>query len=359
MFKNLFESTRKKRIWQNLATLVVFGIGVYLILPQITTFAISWQVLINMLLWAVGLAFLAQGLSYLGSGYLLQKTFAITQQVVSIFRSTLMVLGAASVALVAGGYVGSSAAIFGWTSGEKGSVGGSTLASFLPSLFNTMMLIVISIFGLVYLILVNGLTQIQLIGFSILLVSMGLVIGASILASHHRQYASSAALWFASHLALLRHKPFDPAPTQKEVDNLFLAWDELWGGEWHLLTLGAFLNVLFDMLTLYFLFIASGNNIGFDVLVVGYALPLLLGKIAFILPGGVGVVETSMAALYNGMGIPKTSTVVVVLAYRFISFWIPSLIGFPVAAYLQRSHIRSQKKVMHDSKRMGIIDSNH
>ncbi len=342
MLKNLFGSTLKKKIWQNIGTLVVFGVAVYLILPQIATLTNSWQVLLKMFLWAVGLAFLAQVLSYLGSGYLLQKTLAITHQVVSLSRSTLMVLGAASIALVAGGSVGSSAAIFRWTSGEKGSVGGSTLASLLPSLFNTMMLVIVSIFGLVHLIMVHSLTQIQLIGFSIILVFMALVFGASILASHYRQYASSTALWAAGHLALLRHKPFDPASTQKEMDNLFMAWDELWRGEWQLLTLGAFVNVLFDMLTLYFLFIASGNNISFGVLLAGYALPLLLGKIAFILPGGVGVVETSMAALYNALGIPNATTVVVVLGYRLISFWIPSLIGFPTAAYLQRSHNRPE-----------------
>jgi uncharacterized membrane protein YbhN (UPF0104 family) len=36
--------------------------------------------------------------------------------------------------------------------------------------------------------------------------------------------------------------------------------------------------------------------------------------------------------------------VVVVLGYRLISFWIPSLVGFPIAAYLQSSQSRSAKK---------------
>lgn len=60
----------------------------------------------------------------------------------------------------------------------------------------------------------------------------------------------------------------------------------------------------------------------------GYGLPLLLGKIAFVMP--------------NGLGVPDPITVVVVLGYRLISFWIPSLSGFPIAIYLQRS-----KKVAH------------
>jgi uncharacterized protein (TIRG00374 family) len=53
------------------------------------------------------------------------------------------------------------------------------------------------------------------------------------------------------------------------------------------------------------------------------------------LPGGVGVVEGTMAALYDGLGVPDAVMVVVILAYRCISFWFPALIGFPLIPYLQ------------------------
>ena len=112
------------------------------------------------------------------------------------------------------------------------------------------------------------------------------------------------------------------------------------------------MNVIFDILTLYFLFIAAGEKINPGVLLAGYGLPQLLGKMVFILPGGVGVVESSMAVLYSGLGVPQATTVVVVLSYRLISFWIPSLAGFPIAAYLQRSHTRLQKR----SKANDLVD---
>ena len=114
------------------------------------------------------------------------------------------------------------------------------------------------------------------------------------------------------------------------------AWDVLWQGGWHRPVVGAFLNMAFDMLTLDFLFIAAGENVSLGVLLAGYGLPLLLGKVAFIIPGGVGVVESSMAVLYNGMGVPQATTVVVVLGYRLISFWLPTLLGFAAAAYLSQ-----------------------
>jgi glycosyltransferase 2 family protein len=335
---NSSDRIKNRKKVQNVITLIVFGLAAYLVLPQIATLANSWQVLLKMLLWAVGLAFLAQVLSYFGSGYLLQKTLKLSRQIVTLGRSTLIVLGAASISLVAGGTVGSSAAIFRWTKGKEGSVGGATLASLLPSLFNSLTLVFFSIFGLVHLILLHDLSQIQLIGFSITLFFLGVVIALSILASARRNRTSQLILKVSRGWARLRHKSFDPVPIQKEIDNIFIDWDELWKGKWYQLAIGSFLNTIFDMMTLYFLFVAAGQAITIGELLSGYALPLLLGRIAFILPGGVGVVESSMAALYTGLGVSNASAVVVVLAYRLISFWIPSISGFPVAAFLEKSH---------------------
>ena len=55
--------------------------------------------------------------------------------------------------------------------------------------------------------------------------------------------------------------------------------------------MGAFLNISFDMMTLYFLFVVAGFPVSVGVLLTGYGVPLLLGRMAFLVPGGVGVVE--------------------------------------------------------------------
>jgi hypothetical protein len=95
---------------------------------------------------------------------------------------------------------------------------------------------------------------------------------------------------------------------------------------------GASVNIGFDMLTLYILFSALGHSISLSVLFVGYGLPLLFGKIGF-LPGGLGIVEATMAVLYGGFGVPGAILVVVILAYRLLSFWIPTLLGFSLIPY--------------------------
>jgi uncharacterized protein (TIRG00374 family) len=72
------------------------------------------------------------------------------------------------------------------------------------------------------------------------------------------------------------------------------------------------------------------------VLFAGYGLPLLLAKMAFIVPGGVGVIETSMAALFTSQGVPGDIALVVILGYRLLSFWIPIMIGFLVYFLINR-----------------------
>jgi uncharacterized protein (TIRG00374 family) len=111
--------------------------------------------------------------------------------------------------------------------------------------------------------------------------------------------------------------------------------------------LGATANIFFDLGTLFFLFVAAGHTVSPGILLAGYGLPLLLGKVS-LLPGGVGIVEGTMAALYNGLGVPAPVTVVVILAYRLISFWLPTLVGFPLVPYLQRATRGRSVSARHD-----------
>jgi hypothetical protein len=50
-----------------------------------------------------------------------------------------------------------------------------------------------------------------------------------------------------------------------------------------------------------------------------------------------------MVGLYISLGVPGPTAVLVVLAYRGVSFWLPTLIGFPFAAWLQHSSGRRRR----------------
>ncbi len=332
----LFRELFGRFSWQKLSLLVVLGLAVHLLIPQLASLEQSWQTLQKLAPWAVGLAIAAQVFSYLGSGYLLQIILHLTQIKIKLWRSTLIVLASASVGMVAGGLLGSSVAIYRWTSQGDEHSEGATLASILPSVFNNLTLMFVAMFGLVHLILVHDLSKTQLAGFITMALLLGSLIGIAALAFHNRGWTSTMVIRIARTLARWRRKRLDLQRVQDSTGNFFSAWDTLRGGAWKEAGLGAAINVLFDLLTLYFLFLAAGHVVMPGVLLAGYGLPLLLGKAAFVVPGGVGVVEGSMTALYSLLGLPDSVTVVVVLGYRLISFWLPSILGFPVAGYLQK-----------------------
>ncbi len=210
------------------------------------------------------------------------------------------------------------------------------LAGTLPVMFNNGVLLLVAIFGLIHLLVVHQLSQAQLVSFVLILVVLGGIIGMAAWGMRNRPGLVALYNRIGQRWAQTRGRTFDERKTGERLGGLFAAGDTLISGGWRRPALGAGINVGFDMLTMYFLFVAAGHPVSLGVLLTGYGLPLLLGKLAFIVPGGVGVVEGSMAAIFNGLGVPGGVTVVVVLTYRILSFWLPTLLGFPLVAALQR-----------------------
>jgi uncharacterized membrane protein YbhN (UPF0104 family) len=210
------------------------------------------------------------------------------------------------------------------------------LAGWLPWLFNNGTLVVIGMFGLFHLLIVHELSTLQALGFGLTLLVLSLIVGMVLWGVHHRPQLTALAVRVANRWAALRRRPYDPATTEAVTGRLFSAWDTLRTGGWRGPALSAGLNIALGMLALYFLFVAAGHTVSPGVLLAGYGLPLLLGRVSF-LPGGVGIVEGTMAALYDGLGVPDGVTVVVILTYRVLSFWLPTLVGFPLVPYLQRT----------------------
>jgi uncharacterized membrane protein YbhN (UPF0104 family) len=315
--------------------LLLLGVAVHLILPQMTALEHSLQVVESMAVWAVALAVGMQLLSYLGSGYLLRAIATMAGQQLSLLRGTMIFAAAASVGLVGGGPVGNAAVTYRWMRGSGVGGEGAILSGWLPSLLSSAMLVLIAILGLAHLLIVHDLSTLQAVGFGLTLALLGLIAGVVLWGVHHRSQLTALAAGAARRWAALRRKTYDPAPAQAAVGRLFSAWDTLRTSGWRGLIAGAAANIIFDMGTLYLLFVAAGHPVGAGILLAGYGLPLLLGKVSF-LPGGVGIVEGTMAVLYDGLGVPDAVTVVVILAYRLISFWLPTLLGFPMVPYLQR-----------------------
>jgi putative heme transporter len=95
--------------------------------------------------------------------------------------------------------------------------------------------------------------------------------------------------------------------------------------------LGALANWGFDIACLWACFHAFGYAPRTGVVVMAY----FVGWIANLLPipGGVGGVEGGLIGAFSVFGVNVDSAVVAVLAYRAISFWLPTVPG--VIAYFQ------------------------
>jgi putative heme transporter len=87
----------------------------------------------------------------------------------------------------------------------------------------------------------------------------------------------------------------------------------------------------FDIAALWASFLAFGHAPSIPALVMGYFVGTL-GN-ALPLPGGVGGVEGGMIGAFLGFGVPGSLAVLAVLAYRTISYWLPTVPG--VIAYVR------------------------
>jgi uncharacterized protein (TIRG00374 family) len=101
--------------------------------------------------------------------------------------------------------------------------------------------------------------------------------------------------------------------------------------------LGGFAYWGFDIAVLGVCLKAFGTSVPVAVLIMSYFLGTLGSLLP--LPGGIGGVEGGMIGALAAFGVPADQALVGVLAYRAISFWLPTLPG--IAGYIAlRSTVR-------------------
>ncbi|HOJ01086.1 MAG TPA: YbhN family protein [Anaerolineaceae bacterium] len=323
-----------KKVLRSLLLLVFLGVGVYILLPQFGSIQRSMYVLKNLKYWALFLAILCEFCSYVGAGYLVNSILGLFNERISLWRCVVIVLASSSVGMVAGGMLGSAAASFQWIRNSKAKTQAAALASSLPLLMNNLAILIISLFGVIYLLFLHELTNLQIISFLFILLLLLAVVLAIFLVLYKREKSFPFLLKIMKKVYGFIKRSFNEERIKGQLNEIFAAWDLLLSKGWKKPVLGVLVSYGFDILALFFLFAAGNKWINLGVLLMGYGLPLLLGKATFVIPGGVGVVETTMVALYEKLGMTNAVSVVAVLAYRLIAFWIPSILGFPFTFYL-------------------------
>lgn len=315
--------------------LIVVGLAVHLLLPQLTTIEHSLAVLRSMKWWLAGLAAVAQVMSYMGSGYLLQSLARLSGVRLPLFRCVMITTAATSLGLVWGGQLTNAASIYRWMRSSGTPPQMALLSGWLPSLLNDVILIAISVFGLVYLFVLHELSRSISIAFFLIIGILLLVTALLIWGAQNKARITKLLHGAGRRWAKIRRRAYDPKAIAEHVEELYDASTNLRHGGWRGPLLGGVANIVFDALTLYLLFLAAGVAIGPGVLMAGYGLPILLSRFTF-LPGGIGIIEGGMAAIYKVLAVPSAPLVLVILTYRLLSFWIPLVLGFPFAIQLNR-----------------------
>lgn len=330
------KSLPKFKFFRYLLPLIFIGLAAVILLNKISTLENTVSVLRSMPVWLVGMAIIAQVCSYLSSGYLLKVIVNSGRFLLSVGRGTLIYMAAASIGL-AGGWISSAATTYYWVSKDDDISGEAVLAGVLPSLYNSVVLISVTIIGMVYLLFNHDLsrTQIDVYCFILVITVVGILI--IFYGLQHREKVERLILGIAKKLIRFLKRNYDLSVIHNKIDQFYNGMKQLSNRGWIKLGFGPTMNIVFDMLTLYLFFIAAGYFVKPSVLIAGYSLAFLLGRGAFFIPGGAGVIEGGMVAIYTSLGVPSDINVVVVLGYRFVSFWLPSLLGFGAMFYLQRT----------------------
>lgn len=328
--------------WRSmLPLLLLMALAVYTILPELAKLNETATVVGNLAWTPLVLALVAQGMSYVGTGFTFHSIANLVNDRLGVLRASQIALAAGSVGLMAGGPIGYAPFTYHWMRGRGMSGEGAILCGWLPALFNSITLVTISVAGVVALSLSTVLSPLEL---------FLLIVASVVLIS-----AVSFAVWLVGHedrlkpvivgaqwaWAGIRRKPLNLRKTAAAVERFATAQRVLSRGRWRAPLFGAIVCAAFDFLSFYGCFAASGPMPVMRILIAGYGLPKLLGRITFV-PGGIGVIEGGMVGLYVALGVNAPQAVVAVLAYRALAFWVPMLLGLPVAAVLQ--HAAGQRR---------------
>ncbi len=100
-------------------------------------------------------------------------------------------------------------------------------------------------------------------------------------------------------------------------------------------TLFSFLGWVFDILAIYAVFLSLGEtDIHISIMVITYTISMISGWLPLFLPGGLGVVDGTMAYLFIFSGVPAEVAVVATWLYRLVSYVLNTIVG---AFYLRAS----------------------
>ena len=94
----------------------------------------------------------------------------------------------------------------------------------------------------------------------------------------------------------------------------------------------SFVIWIFEILRVYFVFLAFGANVNLIIIGEVFILACLVGMIP-LLPGGIGAIDSIMIIFYSAAGITASISAAATEIERLISFWMAIIIGMLALTY--------------------------
>ena len=328
--------------WRFIVTLGLIGLAINLALPQVASLRGSMEVLRGMHGGWLALAVAAQAVRYLGQGLTTVSIVRLAGHRLSAARATGMNVAGWTVGLLAGGIVGFAGVTYRWLRDAGVRAEQAVLAGWVPPLLNAAVVGFAALLGSAELLFLGKLSVAESIALGTSLGVLVLAGAALVWAARNPHPAVRAVAGVRCWIARKRGKS-RPARPGSAVQRLLRALRAMGRrGRWRLPLAATVLGVAADMASLYFVLLAARTPIGFGVLLAGFGLPTLLSRVA-VIPGGVGLVEGTMIGIFVALGVPAPTAVLVVLAYRVLSFWAPNAVGIPLIPVYQAGGGRAQE----------------
>jgi len=209
----------------------------------------------------------------------------------------------------------------------------AVIVSLVQGVITNLILLLFVVVGFAYLLTAHTMQGYALATTVVLLSFFVLVAAVVILLLLHRQFRrrslfimAEAVHWFM-HRFLPRHKP-GRMHIWRFQRNLNRGIEFVLARKRHMVvpTLWIIADWMITLLILWGGFFTVRYPIPMSFVVVGFAVGIILSLVSFV-PGGLGVMEGSMAAIFASLSVPFETAVVAVLIFRVAYYVLPMIIS--------------------------------
>lgn len=316
------------------AVAVILLLGIIFLIGSASELREIGQVLYQGNLWWIVLAICLELVWILNFGASYQTLYQIMGIDKKLLPLTRLVTAVNFVNLVApSAGIGGLAVIYSDASKNGHSSARVTVGSILFLLFDYLGLLSVIFVGLIILSRYNSLSITDILAYLLFLVLALALSGALILASRSETQLSRVTTVIVRLINKIAH-PFTKRDVLDEAGAQLFASELVEGVStlkhvrkgWLRPLALTFSNKILLVCILGIVMLAFQVQASLTVVIAGFSLAYLFAIISPT-PAGVGIVEGVMTLGLKSLGVPLESAVVVTLAYRAVTFWLPLLIG--------------------------------